>query len=209
GHEGRITSISYFLDGQRIISGSVDKTTRQWDLKAGKEIEGAKEVFEKRVCAVAVSRDGRWIVTADGDWNGGRLKACEVETGIVKIFEGHSQYINTVDISTDSTLLASGSQDETSRIWNLKTGKLTIGAPFQGHTGIIWGLALSFDGALLASSSYHDNAINLWAFESRQLLASFHGHEWNIRSISYFPDGQRIISGSFDKTTRQWDLKTG
>ncbi|KAG2361614.1 quinon protein alcohol dehydrogenase-like superfamily [Suillus spraguei] len=305
GHEGRITSISYFLDGQRIISGSLDKTTRQWDLKAGKEIEGAKEVFEKRVCAVAVSRDGRWIVTADGDWNGGRLKACEVETGIVKIFEGHSQYINTVDISTDSTLLASGSEDETSRIWNLKTGKLvagpfksvgpvgavrfssdskklavelgygtclevwdiqsqkldirlgksdnggtgcapvfwtnenknivaafefnsesdsesdlddvtsstdsdryyssvaktiyefdastleTIGAPFQGHTDIIWGLALSFDGALLASSSYHDYTIKLWAFESRQLLASFHVH--NPITLILSSDSRQLV----------------
>ncbi|KAG2339328.1 hypothetical protein BDR05DRAFT_1003437, partial [Suillus weaverae] len=49
----------------------------------------------------------------------------------------------------------------------------TVGAPFEGHTKFISGLALSFDGALLTSASYSDNTIKLWAFESRQLLASF------------------------------------
>ncbi|KAG2343608.1 hypothetical protein BDR05DRAFT_837891, partial [Suillus weaverae] len=62
------TSIFYFPDGQRIISGSDDeKTTRQWDLQAGKEIEEARDVCEQEVHAVAVSRDGRWVITAGGD----------------------------------------------------------------------------------------------------------------------------------------------
>jgi WD40 repeat protein len=47
-----------------------------------------------------------------------------------------------------------------------------VGAPFKGHTHTIYGLALSFDCALLASAS-HDNTIKLWAFESRQIIASF------------------------------------
>jgi WD40 repeat protein len=47
-----------------------------------------------------------------------------------------------------------------------------VGAPFERHIKVISGLALSFDGALLASAS-DDNTIKFWAFESRQLLASF------------------------------------
>jgi WD40 repeat protein len=268
-----------------MISGSWDKTTRQWDLKAGKEIEGARDVCEGHVLAVAVSQDGRWVVTGGG----GELKACEVETGIVKILEGHSQMILCIDISADSTLLASGSQDETTRIWNLETGKLvagpfqsigsvgavrfspdskkvaveldwgtclevwdvqsqkldvrigkctgrgvgwtpifwtnenktiiaafefdftadsdvldyaktiyefdaitleTVGAPFEGHTKYIDGLALSVDGALLASSSY-DDTIKLWAFESRQLLASFDVQNTSCLILS--PDSRQLV----------------
>jgi len=48
----------------------------------------------------------------------------------------------------------------------------TVGPPFKGHTHCICGLALSSDRVLLVSSSF-DNTIKLWAFESRQLLASF------------------------------------
>ncbi|KIK32663.1 hypothetical protein CY34DRAFT_32908, partial [Suillus luteus UH-Slu-Lm8-n1] len=35
------------------------------------------------------------------------------------------------------------------------------------------------------------------------------GHIERIRSISYFPDGQRMIGGSSEKIARQWDVQTG
>jgi WD40 repeat protein len=60
GHGERIRSISYFPDGQRMISGSSDKTARQWDVKTGNESEETQNVCEEEVWAVAVSRDGRW-----------------------------------------------------------------------------------------------------------------------------------------------------
>ncbi|KAG2137086.1 hypothetical protein DEU56DRAFT_804911 [Suillus clintonianus] len=48
----------------------------------------------------------------------------------------------------------------------------TVGTPFEGHTDLVTGLALSSDSTLLASASY-DHTIKLWAFEHRQLLATF------------------------------------
>ncbi|KAG2744607.1 hypothetical protein P692DRAFT_20743442, partial [Suillus brevipes Sb2] len=67
----------------------------------------------------------------------------------------------------------------------------TVGTPFEGHTGTrhVKGLALSFDGALLASSS-RDGTIKLWAFESRQLLASFHVQ--NSRALILSPDSRKL-----------------
>jgi WD40 repeat protein len=278
-HEDIVRSMHYFPDGKRMISGSDDKTTRHWDMQTGKEIEKAQDVCEWKVSAVAVSGDGRWVVTASED---GYLKACEIEMGIVKIFQGHSQWINCIDISVDSTLFASGSDDYTTRIWSLNTGKLvagpfesahwvcavrfsrdskklavnsdagkclevwsvqtqklhkrveesgdgdysfapvfwtdketilavfgsitdgpltticefdastleTVGAPFKGHTKVITDLALSFDGALVASTS-HDDTIKLWAFESRQILASFHVQLQSRLVLS--PDSGRLI----------------
>jgi WD40 repeat protein len=38
-HEDSVQSMHYFPDGKRMISGSDDKTTRQWDMQSGKEIE--------------------------------------------------------------------------------------------------------------------------------------------------------------------------
>jgi len=49
--------------------------------------------------AVAVSRDGRWVITAGGNKDHGELEACEVETGIVKKFQGHSETITCINIS--------------------------------------------------------------------------------------------------------------
>ncbi|KAG1830396.1 WD40-repeat-containing domain protein [Suillus variegatus] len=281
GHDKYIRSISYFPDGRRMISGSWDKTIRQWELQEGKEIEEACNVCERGIWAVAVSRDGRWVITGGGGLGHGELKVVEVETGIVKKFEGHSRGISCIDISADSMLMASGSWDRTTRIWSLGTGELvagpfesidwvgavrfsadskklavkseagkclevwdlrtetldvrvgefgeipftsapvfwtnrnktiiaaftftfddatticefdaltleTVGSAFEGHTKIVRGLALSFDNALLASAA-DDNTIKLWAFESRQLLASFNARTPETLILS--PDSSQL-----------------
>jgi WD40 repeat protein len=73
----------------------------------------------------------------------------------------------------------------------------TLGAPFEAHMNVIYGLALSFDDVLLASTSY-DNTIKLWAFESRQLLASFHILTPNIIILS--PDSRQLAYTTFQVT---------
>ncbi|KAG2069343.1 WD40 repeat-like protein [Suillus decipiens] len=277
------TSIAYFLDGKQLFSGSSDKITRRWDLESGKEIEKARDVCEEEITAVAVSRDGRWVVTGGRRGKRPELKACEVETGIVKRFEGHSRSIICIDISADSTLLASGSHDSTARIWNLETGKLvagpfksidhvgavrfspdskklavkstvgrclevwdvqsqklgvrigqssedgsadapvfwinqnqniltafsfdgdyattiyefdastlkTVGTPFKGQTQIVMSLALLFNGALLVGA-YNNATINLWAFESRQLLSSYSLGSAVVHTLMPSPDSLRL-----------------
>ncbi|OJA15666.1 hypothetical protein AZE42_11641 [Rhizopogon vesiculosus] len=69
----------------------------------------------------------------------------------------------------------------------------TVGAPFKGHTHKITGLALSSDGALIASTSF-DGTIKLWAFDSRQLLAPF--HVVNSHPI-FSPDTQQLAYGAY------------
>ncbi|KAG2112880.1 hypothetical protein DEU56DRAFT_199147 [Suillus clintonianus] len=167
-----ISSISYFPDGERMISGGIrDGTAWQWDLKAGREIEKARDVWNKEleVWVVAVSRDGRWVVTAGGDDETGELKACEVETGIVKKFEGHSETITCIDISADSTLLASGACDFTVRIWNLDSGQLVAG-PFDI---VDWPGAIAFSTDLkkLAIKCDVGKCLEVWDIQKQKLDA--------------------------------------
>ena len=133
------TSISYFPNGKQMIGGSTDNSARRWDLQTGKEIEDAWVVCEREVSAVAVSSDSRWVITGGGDRdydNPGEVKACEVKTGMMKTFEGHSRIVTCIDVSVDSKSLASGSFDHTARIWDLNTGKLVAG-PFECVNGYV------------------------------------------------------------------------
>ncbi|KAG1896457.1 quinon protein alcohol dehydrogenase-like superfamily [Suillus fuscotomentosus] len=264
GHERGVSCMSYFPDGKQIISGSGDKTARRWDLQKSKEIVEARDVCEEGVYAVTVSKDGRYVTTGGGEMDTRELKACEVETGIVKAFRGHSERVACVDISADSTLLVSGSWDTTAQIWSLDTdseklavksevgtclevwdvhtetldiragksgGNLNmafapvfwtnnlkkrtivtacnfandeeatminefdaltmeiVGAPFEGHTKCITSLAPSSGGTLLASAS-QDHSIKLWAFDSRQLLASFHVQD--VKLLVPSPDSRHL-----------------
>jgi WD40 repeat protein len=66
----------------------------------------------------------------------------------------------------------------------------TIGSPFEGHTKLITGLALSDNDALLASASV-DDTIKLWAVKSRQLLASFDVQ--NPFTLMLSPDASQLV----------------
>ncbi|KAJ8591398.1 WD40 repeat-like protein [Rhizopogon salebrosus TDB-379] len=173
GHQGDIKSLDYFPDGKRMISGSYDKTSRQWDLQAGMEIEEVQDTCDDEVRAVAVSRNGRWVITVTNSYSGDgdQLKACEVETGIVKILNKDRPPLGGVaciDISADNTLLTSGSINGTVRIWNLDTGKLVAG-PLGTEAGRVAAVRFSHDSKKLAVVAQFGNCLEVWDVKTRKL----------------------------------------
>jgi tricorn protease-like protein len=165
-------------------------------MKAGKEIEEARGVCEHGVIAVAVSRNGRWVATGGGDNDRGELKVCEVETGIVKTFKGHSRTITCVDISADNTRLASGSFDRTARIWNLETGELVAG-PFKSDNRV-GAIRFSPDSKKLAFRSYWGSRLEVWDVQSQKLDVRIGGYG-GIPTFTYVPvfwtnDNKNIIA---------------
>ncbi|KAG2145776.1 hypothetical protein DEU56DRAFT_910060 [Suillus clintonianus] len=167
GHEDQIRSISYFPSGERMISGSDDLTTRQWDLQLGKEISKLRDDCQRQVRAVAVSRDGRWIATGGSHSGRGELKACDVQTGIVKTFESHSQETYCIDISEDSTLLVSGALDRSARIWSLETGKF-IGGPFTSVQSL-GAVRFSQDSKKLAVMTDVGKCLEVWDIHTQKM----------------------------------------
>jgi WD40 repeat protein len=173
GHRDNIKSLDYFPDGKRMISGSLDKTSRQWDLQAGMELEEVRDTCDDEVRAVAVSRNGRWVITVTNNHDGDsdQVKACEVETGIVRILNKDRLPLGgleCIDISTDNTLLTSGSIDGTVRIWNLDTGNFVAG-PFSTEVGRVEAVRFSRDSKKLAVLSCRGNFLEVWDVKTRKL----------------------------------------
>jgi WD40 repeat protein len=196
-HQG--PTIAYFPDGQKIISGSRDKTTRLWDLQAGKEIEDARVVSEQDVDVVAVSSDGRWVVT--GGLGVHNVKANEVKTGSVKTFEGHSEsaWMTCIDISMDSKLLASGSWDGTVRIWSLDTGELVAGSfDSVGFPGTVDAVRFSHDSRKLAVKS--QSYLEVWDIQAQKLdnkVGKRNGLPWLPRVPVFWTTKDRTIVATF------------
>ena len=74
-------------------------------------------------------------------------------------FEGHEEGVNSVAFSPNGDLLASGSHDETIKLWDVESGKCIF--TLEGHKAPVISVAFSPDGKVLASGSL-DGTIKLW-----------------------------------------------
>ncbi|KAH9009494.1 hypothetical protein EDB85DRAFT_2298559 [Lactarius pseudohatsudake] len=204
---GQILSISISSDGQRIVTGSDDRTIRVWDANTGETEAGPFTGHTSSVNSVAFSPDGQRIVSGSHDrtirvWN---ASTGEMEAGP---FTGHTDWVNSVAFSPDGQRIVSGSHDGTIRVWNASTGETEAG-PFTGHTNSVKSVAFSPDGQRIVSGS-NDGTIRVWNASTGETEAGpFTGHTDWVKSVAFSPDGQRIVSGSRDGTIRVWNASTG
>jgi WD40 repeat protein len=164
GHDEEVVCISYTQNGKQMISRSLDRTVRQWDLQVFKEIEKAREVYEEGTRVIALSNDGRWVVT--GDFHRG-LKAREAETGVVREFEGYTGVVR-VDISADNKLLAGSTRQGMTRIWELDTDSRAVASPFitSGEVDVI---RFSPNSRKLAVNSGGGKCLEVWDVRTQRL----------------------------------------
>ncbi|KAJ6565680.1 quinon protein alcohol dehydrogenase-like superfamily [Mycena sp. CBHHK59/15] len=127
---------------------------------------------------------------------------------IQKIFQGHSSGVTSIAFSPDGVRIVSGSEDDTVRVWDARTGDIVAG-PFEGHSDWVTSVAFSPDGARIVSGS-NDHTVRVWDARTGEIVAGpFEGHSKWVTSVAFSPDGARIVSGSWDQTVRVWDARTG
>ncbi|HEY9724853.1 MAG TPA: serine/threonine-protein kinase [Chroococcales cyanobacterium] len=114
--------------------------------------------------------------------------------------------VNSVAISSDGKLLASGNDDKTIRLWNVETGQVIF--TLTGHLDSVKSVAFSPDGTTLASGS-NDRTVKFWNLSNFQEICTFSGHSHAVKSVAFSPDGNLLVSGSWDKTIKLWNVQTG
>ncbi|KOR31084.1 hypothetical protein TI04_02620, partial [Achromatium sp. WMS2] len=105
---------------------------------------------------------------------------------------GHTNYVNSVAFSPDGIILASGSWDNSIKLWRVADGALLL--TFTGHTSSVKSVAFSPDGSSLASGSW-DKTIKLWRVADGVLLRTLTGHANLVYSVAFSPDGLSLASG--------------
>ncbi len=118
---------------------------------------------------------------------------------------GHTHAIFSVLFSPNGKVVASGSDDNTMRLWDVAAGK-TLST--LSYASSIVSMAFSPDGTTIASG-LDDGNVLLSDVATGKPITTLQGHTDDVRSVAFSPDGSTLASGSYDNTVKLWNIFSG
>jgi len=209
GHTKDVLSVAFSTDNRQIVSGSRDRTIKLWNTLGGCKFPIHEDGHSEWVSCVrfSPSAENPLIVSCGWDklvkvWN---LSNCKLRTNL----PGHTGYLNTVTVSPDGSLCASGGKDGIAMLWDLTEGKRLYS--LEGGD-IIHALVFSPNRYWLCAAT--TSGIKIWDLESKvvidELRPEFEPVTGKLAqtpycvSLSWSADGQTLFAGYTDSIIRVW-----
>ena len=156
--------------------------------------------------SLAVSPNGAWIAGGGED---GTVYVWDREGNLVTRFTEHSQRVNDLDFSADSSsFLASASSDGTARLWNVGSRNLIRTLRQDGNSQSALAVAFSRTGQSIMVGR-RNGSIELWDSRTGEMRTSLGGHLRGTTSLAIHPNGRWLASSGSDRTVKIWDLSSG
>ena len=143
------------------------------------------------------------LLASAGTTNGIRIWDLGKDT--VTAFRGHRGQINSIAFSPDGELLASGSDDWTFRLWDVKAGAhIATLEHITGRTrSQVKKVAFSHNGQLLATAGQH---VKLWDVSTQTEIAMLQ-HSNYVWALAFSPDGHFLAAGDQAGSVKIWDVQ--
>ncbi|MGB6297512.1 MAG: CHAT domain-containing protein [Rivularia sp. (in: cyanobacteria)] len=212
-HDEIVTSVSFSSNGKFLASASFDETIKLWNVKGGTLVKTIK-VPKNKFFSVRFSplRDGLFQgigETIAATSTSQDIKLFKLDHYLQTIFTTNDRRIMRVAYSPDGMMIASAN-DNNIKLWEPDG---TLLKKITAHSDLIPGMAFSpisktFQGNIVhkIASSSADNIIKIWQTDGT-LLHTIKSHKDEIWGITFSPDGKKIVSGSWDKTVKIWQIE--
>jgi guanine nucleotide-binding protein subunit beta-2-like 1 protein len=209
GHSKDVLSVAFSADNRQIVSGSRDKAINLWNTLGQLKFVITEDGHKEWVSCVRFSPNPATplIVSAGWDkvvkvWN---LNQCKLRTNLI----GHTGYVNTVTVSPDGSLCASGGKDGTAMLWDLNEGR-HLSSLDAGD--IIHALVFSPIRYWLCAATA--SSIKIWDLESKVVVDELKPDIQQGKkavpiqaiSLAWSHDGTTLFAGYTDNVVRVWGV---
>lgn len=153
--------------------------------------------------SLVYSPDGQRIITTADD---GKIKVWDIESGFcIVTFTEHTSGVTACEFTKKGNVLFTSSLDGSIRAWDLI--RYRNFRTFTAPTRLSWScMAVDPSGEVVAAGSLDSFDIHIWSVQTGQLLDQLAGHEGPVSSLAFAPNGNTLVSGSWDRTARIWSI---
>jgi transcription initiation factor TFIID subunit 5 len=201
GHSGPVYGLSQDPHWPRLVlSSSADSKVMLWDV--GAAIAVGKYQFSSPAWGVAMGPLGYYFAAATHD---GSVEVHSVDKSQpLRIMTGHIADASCVQWHPNASLLLSGSDDRTCRLWDLRTGscvRLLSGCP-----AAVSSVAVASCGGLAAGGCENGNTA-VFDLTTGRMVHLLRGHSSYVNSVCFNDDDQVLGTGSSDGSVKVWSLR--
>ena len=153
--------------------------------------------------SLVYSPDGQRIITTADD---GKIKVWDIDSGFcIVTFTEHTSGVTACEFAKKGNVLFTSSLDGSIRAWDLIRYRnfRTFTAPTRLSFSC---MSVDPSGEVVAAGSLDSFDIHIWSVQTGQLLDQLSGHEGPVSSLAFSPDGNCLVSGSWDRTARIWNV---
>ncbi|GEM_PF-2702515 len=215
GHLGSIRALKITPDGQILISGSYDKTVKQWTIEDGNLIQNCYD-NSSAIQSIAVSYDGKIIASGGDD---GKIYFWETETGIKRgSLQGNNKAVKSLNFSGNGELLVAGCSDGSLKLWQLEPRIFREGIEpnptkiLKEHLGEIKSVIFSPCGKYLISADTYGEIL-IWLINSGEIIESLNitqeleSEKSRLLSLAVSKEGNYLVAGDGKGTITIWRNK--
>lgn len=214
GHSRGINDIAWSpRTCEFIASASDDKTLRIWDVTRGSIQENASSTKTR------VDHAGSCLVTGSNTiyskncaynaipYHSVAQQSLSSTCGEALVeLKGHSNFVFSVAFHPHGNLIASGSFDETVKLWDVRCGSCISTLP--AHSEPCTSVDFNCDGTCIVSSS-HDGLIRIWDVATSECLKTIYAQDIKnppVSYVKYSPNGKYVLSSMLDGKIRLWNV---
>lgn len=207
-HSGAIYGIAEAPDQKGFVSCAADKFLRFFDFsfEAGssesvsftENTEKATELADECL-SVAYAKNGKWIIVALLNHTIQMLFADTLKFYLS--LYGHKLPVLSVDIASDSQLVASGSADKNVKLWSTQFGNCH--RSLRAHEDSVMQVRF-LPGTHYLATVGRDREVKLWDCDSYEMITCLKGHATEILSLALSQDAAFIATAGSDRQIRFW-----
>lgn len=198
GHTKPVNSAVYSSDGKRILSISTDMI-KVWDVETGINIY----TIEESSHGADFYQDSEHIITISGFLADTKMTIHNLDTGEIKSINGFQNFLGfKCTFSPNSTYVVT----DMDALWDITKGELLKNLIGDEYTTVGSERYFSPDSTLIASCSNHQVWINNVYGDDYIVLPEEHTD--NVSAVSFSPREKKLVSASWDKTLKIWDIET-